>query len=62
MTFPLINRVYEYKGDKLVVWAQDIFINVYTRTICKEDRREEWAKINWFKFAFKAKKLKNTHI
>ena len=55
MTFPLINNLYEYDNKKVVIWASDIFRNVYVR--CTEDNYEYFT-VNWFKFMLKAKYIK----
>ena len=59
MTFPLIDKVYEYNNRKEIVWAQDIFVNVYLRSIPENDNESsQYTQINWWKFMFSAKKLK----
>lgn len=56
MTFPLINKIYEYNNKQVIVWASDIFRKVYVR--CTENSFDYFT-INWFKFMFKAKFIKN---
>lgn len=57
MTFPLINHLYEYDNKNVIVWASDIFRNVYVRCTDKKNNFEYFT-INWFKFIFKSKHLK----
>ena len=54
MTFPIINKIYAYENEKVIVWGQDMFIKVYFRTI-SEDGKSIYKTANWWKFIFKAK-------
>ena len=56
MTFPLIDRIYEYKNEKVVLWQQDLFCSVFLRTI-PESGGSIYSKANWWKFMISAKKL-----
>ena len=58
MTFPLIDNVYEYNGRKEIVWGQDLFMNVYLRSIPENGEKEsKYTVVNWWKFMFSAKKI-----
>ena len=56
MTFPRISDtiVYEYDGQKVILWQQDIFRKVYIRTISQTDE-STWTAVSWWKFLFNAK-------
>lgn len=56
MTFPRISDtiIYEYDGQKVIVWQQDIFNKVYIKTIPQTDE-STWTSVNWWKFLFDAK-------
>ena len=56
MQLPLINdrKVFEYEGEKVIVWQQDLFIKVYLRTV-PEKGGSSYIDANWWKFMFKAK-------
>lgn len=57
MTFPLINRMYEYNDRYVIVWRQDLFKKVYLRTIpINGGSSYYWEK--WWKFMLKAKVIK----
>lgn len=58
MTFPLINNLYKYDNRNVIVWASDIFRNVYVR--CPENNYEYFT-VNWFKFMLKAKHIKKVN-
>ena len=53
MTFPLINRVYTHPdyNRNLILWGQDLFFNVYLRTIPNDSSENSiFIKMNWWKF------------
>ena len=54
MIIPKNNRIYEYNGEKVIVWSQTPFKYVNIRTM-PEKGGSIYMKANWFKFAFKAK-------
>ena len=53
MTFPLINNVYEYKGQKVIVWQQKLFIKVCLRSIPDAGGSTYFTE-NWWKFMINA--------
>lgn len=58
MTFPLINKIYLFNNEEVIVWHQDLFRKVYLRTIPK-DGGSVYYTINWWKFMCKAKYIKD---
>lgn len=57
MTFPLINRVYIHPdyNRNLILWGQDLFFNVYLRTIPNDSSENSiFIKMNWWKFMWQA--------
>lgn len=56
MTFPLINYIYDYNGQKTIIWQQDLFRRVYLRSI-PENGGSLYERQNWWKFMFKAKRI-----
>jgi len=54
MTIPIVNNVYTYDNEDVIVWSQNLFFTVYVRTLV-EDGGSEYKTINWWKFIFKAK-------
>ena len=56
MTFPLINKIYEYNGQKVQVWQQDLFIKVYLKTQ-PDTGGVYFLTENWWKFMLKSKFL-----
>ena len=57
MTFPLINRVYTHTdyNRNLILWGQDLFFNVYLRTIPNDSSKNSiFIKMNWWKFMWQA--------
>ena len=58
MIFPLINGIYKYNGKKEIIWQQDLFTNVYLRSIPENEEKEsKYTVINWWKFMWNAKKI-----
>lgn len=55
MIFPLINRykVYNYKGEEVVIRHQDLFRTVYLQTIVNSGE-SHFITVNWWDFAFNA--------
>lgn len=54
MIFPKINNIYEYDGQKVHLWQQDLFRKVYLKTI-PERSGAYFRTENWWKFMFTAK-------
>lgn len=54
MIFPKINNIYEYDGQKVHLWQQDLFRKVYLKTI-PEQGGAYFRTENWWKFMFTAK-------
>ena len=61
MTFPLINKVYSYKGQEVSVWQQDLFIKVYGCVYANDDQNvgSKFEVYNWWDFMFNAKYIKD---
>lgn len=59
MTLPINNRIYQLplKDHKYgIVWGQDLFFNVYIRTIpLNPNESSYFIKMNWWKFLISAK-------
>lgn len=58
MTFPLINKIYLFNNEEVIVWHQDLFRKVYLRTI-PENGGSVYFTINWWKFMYKAKYIRD---
>ena len=63
MVFPIINNVYDYNGEEVIVWAQDPFKNVFCRTNIDSTKSSAtlgstFVKYNWWKFMLHAKFIK----
>ena len=56
MIFPLIDNIYEYEGKKWICWQQDLFRNVYLRSIVDKGG-SEFKTFNWWHFMFNAEKI-----
>ena len=54
MIFPKINSIYEYDGQKVHLWQQDLFRKVYLKTI-PEQGGAYFRTENWWKFMCTAK-------
>lgn len=57
MVFPLINNIYNYNGDVVQIWQQDLLRKVYIKTQ-PTIGSVQFLTVNWWKFMFKAKFLK----
>lgn len=58
MIFPRISNyvVYNYEGENVIVWQQDLFFKVYIRTLPNSDNEGgKYSTVNWWKFMLKAK-------
>ena len=41
-----------------MIWQQDLFVNVYLRSIPENDEKEsKYTVVNWWKFMWNAKKI-----
>jgi hypothetical protein len=57
MVFPLINNIYNYNGDVVQIWQQDLLRKVYIKTQ-PAIGSVQFLTANWWKFMFKAKFLR----
>ena len=60
MTFPLVNNVYKYNGQEVIIWGQDPLLSVYCRTYIHDGENigSNYEKYNWWKFMLNAKYLR----
>ena len=58
MTFPLINKIYLFNNEEIIVWQQDLFRKVYLRTVPKNGESVYYT-VNWWEFMSKAKYIKD---
>lgn len=54
MTFPLINHIYEFNNEKVVIWQQTLFSKVFLRTLT-DSGGSSYYTVNWFNFLLNAK-------
>ena len=60
MIFPLVNNVYKYNGQEVIIWGQDPLLNVYCRTYIHDNENigSTYEKYFFFFFFLNAKYLR----
>lgn len=64
MTFPLIKKIYSYKGKEVTVWQQDLFVKVYVTIQVDDDQNKGsmFETYNWWDFMLNAKYIKDAPV
>ena len=58
MSIPVIDTIYNYKNEKVIVWQQNLFTKVYLRTLLDNSKGgSTYFTENWWKFMWKSKRI-----